>query len=476
MRPARGEHVLVAHTAGQRRVVAACCQRSRDAGVHPGLPVAQARAVLPAGTVRLEEATPAADAARLRALAVWARRFSPLVQVDGADGLWLDITGCAHLFGGEEGMCKAVRHGLAKLGISTRVAIADTHGCAWAVARFGDMDIAIVPVGGQRKAMSPLPIAALGLHAKTNRALEELAIDRVGHLLDIPRGVLPARFGKELLLALDCTLGHAMEPLDPVRPVAPCRAERAFDGYTTNVEPIELAIRELLGEACGQLEERGRGARRLVVELGRYELEPVRLVIALSVPSRDPKHLWTLVRPRLERAHLGFGVDRVAVTTTRDAPMPGAQAEQWEDRARSSKAAAGELVDVLAGRLGANAVRGAVLTQSHLPERAFDWTAPLAAQAHDVRPPGTRPTLLFEPPMETTAVALTPDGPVHRIRWQGEDRVVVSCVGPERLGHEWWRGRGSTRDYFRVRCEDGTCLWVARARETGRWYVHGVWA
>jgi protein ImuB len=476
VRPARAEHVLVAQTVGQRRVVAACCERSRDAGVHLGLPVAQARAVLPAGTVRLEEATPGSDASRLRALAVWARRFSPLVQVDGTDGLWLDITGCAHLFGDEASMCRAVREELAKLGISTRLAIADTHGCAWALARFGEAEITIVPPGGQRQAMAPLPVEALGVDSKTIRALDELAIDRVAHLLDIPRGVLPARFGRDLLLALDRALGHAMEPLDPVRPITPCKAERIFDGYTTNLEAIELAVREVLGEACAQLESRGRGARQLVVELGRYELESLRLAVATSVPSRDPKHLWTLVRPRLERAHLGFGVERVAVTATRDALMPGSQAEQWEDRRRSSMAAAGELVDVLTGRLGVNAVRGAVLTQSHLPERAFDWTAPLAAPVHDVRPPGTRPTSLFEPPMETTAMALTPDGPVHRIRWQGEDRVVVSCVGPERLGHEWWRGRGSTRDYFRVRCEDGACLWVARARETGRWYVHGVWA
>lgn len=468
--------MLIAENIGQRRVVVARCERSREAGVHPGLPVAQARAVLPTGTVRLEEATPRSDAVRLRALAVWARRFSPLVQVDGINGLWLDITGCAHLFGGEEGMCNAVHEGLARLGITVHLGIADTHGCARAVARFGQTEIAIVPPDGQREAMAPLPVEALGLDARTNRALDELAIDRVGHLLDVPRGVLPARFGRELLLALDRALGHAMEPLDPVRPIAPCRAERTFDGYTTNLEGIELAVREVLGDTCSQLEERGRGARRLVVELGRYELDPLRLAVAMSVPSRDPKHLWTLVRPRLERAHLGFGVERVTVTATRDAHMPGAQIEQWQDSARSSMAEAGELVDVLSGRLGMNAVRGAVLTQSHLPERAFDWTAPMEVPRDDARPSGTRPTALFEPPMETSAVALTPDGPVHRIRWQGEDRVVVSCVGPERIGHEWWRGRGSTRDYFRVRCEDGACLWVARARETGRWYVHGVWA
>lgn len=460
---------------GQRRVVAACCDRSAEMGVVVGLPVAQARGVLPAGSVRIETHTPERDGMRLRALAVWARRFSPLVQPDGVDGLWLDITGCAHLFGGEADMCEAVEAGLAKLGIRCRLGIADTHGCAWAAARFGDDPI--VPSSAQRNAMGPLPIAALGVNEATVAALAELAIDRVEHLLQVPRNVLPSRFGHELLLVLDRALGHAIEPLNPVRPVAPCRSERVFDGYTTNVEAIGLAVRELLGEVCAELQGRGRGARRLVVELGRYELATLPITITTSVPTNDAKHLWVLVRPKLERAHLGFGVERVAITATRDALMVQRQGEQWGEGEDTSEAGAAELIDVLVGRLGPSSVRGAVLSESHLPERAFEWVAPMAKRRRvDIRPPGERPTTLLDPPVPTTALALTPDGPVHRIHWRGEDHTVIACAGPERIGSEWWRGNGSTRDYFRVRCEDGCCLWVARARETGRWYVHGVWA
>lgn len=464
-------------TDGQRRVVVACCDRAVEAGVVVGLPVAQARAVLPTGAVRIETHTPERDAVRLRSLAVWARRFSPLVQPDGVDGLWLDITGCAHLFGGEDGMGEAITVGLDKLGIRSRLGIADTHGCAWAVARFGEAGTTIVPPGQQRTAMVCLPVAALGVDEPTVAALAELAIDRVEHLLHIPRSVLPSRFGRSLLLALDCALGQAIEPINPVRPVAPCRSDRVFDGYTTSVEAIGLAVRELLGDLCTQLHGRGRGARRVVIELGRYELDALPITVTTSVPTNDAKHLWVLVRPKLERAHLGFGVERVTITATRDALIVQRQGEQWGDRAEASDAEAAELIDVLAGRLGPSSVRGAVLSESHLPERAFDWVPPMAKHRDtDIRPPGERPTMLLEPPIPTTALALTPDGPVHRIHWRGEDRTVIACAGPERIGSEWWRGNGSTRDYFRVRCEDGCCLWIARARETGRWYVHGVWA
>ena len=467
--------MLLVDTDGQRRVVTACCAASAQMGITPGMPVAQARAVLPAERVRLEQARPQADATRLRALAVWARRFSPLVQPDEPDGLWLDITGCAHLFGGEDGMARAVAMGLDRLGFACRIAIADTHGCAWGIARFADAHATIVPPGEQRTALAPLPISALGVDARTVAALAELGIDRVEHLLDIPRKVLPARFGRELLLTLDSALGQAIEPISPVRPVAPCRSERAFDGYTTDMETIGLAVRGLLEDLGEQLVARGRGARRVVIELGRYELDSLPISVSLSVPSRDAKHLWTLVRPRLERSHLGFGVERITITATHDALIVPRQ-QHWHDN-HIEQANPAELIDVLAGRLGERAVRGAQLAQSHLPERAFIWMSPMAKRRDDdTRPPGPRPPTLLEPPLPTNAIALTPDGPVHRIHWRGQDLNVLACVGPERIAGEWWRGPGSTRDYFRVRCEGGVCLWVARARETGRWYIHGVWA
>ncbi|MEQ8844945.1 MAG: DNA polymerase Y family protein [Phycisphaerales bacterium] len=474
---AGGEHVLVVGERGPRRLVVCCCERASDAGVEVGMPAAQARAVLPAGTTRLVPEAPERVAQRLRALAVWARRFSPLVQTDGDDGLWLDITGCAHLFGGEDAMATLVIEGLAALGISARAAIADTRGCAWALARFGNSPTRVVPPGEQRDALAPLPVAALGLDTKLQTALSELAIDRIEHLLDIPRKVLPSRFGASVLLALDSAMGHAMEVLDPVRPVAPCRAERMFDGYTTSTEAIELATRELLDGLATQLLERGRGARRVVLELVRYELASLRLSISLAAPSNDPKHLWTLLRPKLERAHLGFGVEGIRVTAPRDALLGHEQAQHWRAGQAADDKRARLLIDVLSSRLGETNVRGAVPSESHLPERAFVWTRPMHPKPQRQHATSvTRPTVLLEPPVPTTAIALTPDGPVHRIRWKGQDLAVVACRGPERIAGEWWRGPGSTRDYFRVRCEGGVCLWVARSRENGSWYVHGWWA
>ena len=71
----------------------------RALGLSIGLPLANARAICPELTVF--DADEAADAKTLNDIADWCDRFTPLVALDPPHGLFLDITGCAHLFGGE---------------------------------------------------------------------------------------------------------------------------------------------------------------------------------------------------------------------------------------------------------------------------------------------------------------------------------------------------------------------------------------
>ena len=71
-------------------------------GLYKGQPLANARAMVqPLAIVPADEK---ADAALLDEIADWCDRFTPLVSLDAPDGLLLDITGAAHLFGGEAAM------------------------------------------------------------------------------------------------------------------------------------------------------------------------------------------------------------------------------------------------------------------------------------------------------------------------------------------------------------------------------------
>lgn len=468
-------------THGGRRIVAHACERARRAGVSPGMTLAHARALLPPGGPIIAPFRPERDAAALHALAVWSVRFTPVAMPDEPDGLLLDVAGCERLYGSARAIADRIAEELTRRGWSVRIAAAPTFACAWAVARYGGANLAVVPEGREREAMAPLPVRALRIGAGAETALLELGITTVGHLLDLPRSALPGRFGPDLLMRLDQALGLAMEVLTPVRPCEPAKAERVFDGPTTSIEGITTAARELIGSLCGELARRESGATRVDLELRRSDLGPLRLTAVLSRPSRNPRHLWALLGPQIERAHLGFGVEELSIVASGAARVRHEQEERWlAGRSSAEDAAWGELIDTITGRCGPDGVLRLEPVESHVPERAIRWR-PLAEPA----PRGAgraavvesdRPSILFGEPEEAEAIALAPDSPPSRLRWRGREHILVAGIGPERIGPEWWRGPGGARDYFKVQDEAGLWLWVYRDLSSKRWFVHGLWA
>ena len=446
-----------------------------------GLTVVHARALLTNGEAVIMPQQPERDQAALKTLARWALRFSPIVATDPPDGLRLDVAGCERLFGGERRLLNLIADAVERLGFRTRVAMTPTFAGAWAVTRFGAARRTIVCEGDHRRVLADLPVAALRIEQDVVEALGEVGIQRIGHLLGLPRSSLPARFGHELLTRLDEAVGRAPETIDPVRPVSPVMVERVFSGPVTQLEAIELTVRELVAELSGILERRECGACRVELRVDRFDAGPLSETLTLSRPSRDAKHLWSLLRPRVESINLGWGVERLCLAAPHLGRLPHEdQTWGWADEStdhRKLDHSFGELLDTLGNRLGQERVVRAEPVASHLPER---WgQTPLPAAGNGVCPPfsADRPSLLLERPEPVEVIAMTPEGPPSWFRWRGLDQRVTASAGPERLAMEWWRGSSpATRDYFKVQDEHGRWLWIYRILESGRWFVHGVWA
>lgn len=474
--------VLIVRTVGQRKLVSACCRRTLDTGVRRGMTVADARGVFPPEAVVVAPDDPVRTAAALSALGRWAHRFSPRVALDPPDGLLLDITGCDHTLGGEEAIRRAACADLARFGVRAACVIAPTFAAAAALARHGQAGI--VGDADLRPAVAALPVAALRLDAKQAAGLAEVGLERLGQVMDLPRSVLPARFGPDLLLQLDRLLGRAIQTIETIRPEEPVRAGIVFDGPTHRWESIEAVVRSLITDLCRQLARRDTGVIRAVLTLTRSDLPPAPLAFTLSVPTHDPRHLWSLVRPRLERTHLGFGVEALDLLAERTARIGHTQSHAWSaaESGVADQQAFGRLIDGLTNRLGRDRILRAGLVQSHRPERAVA----MVPAGDGVQPPSGpgadggvfRPTLLYAAPEPASVIALTPDGPVHRLTWRDQTAEVITCLGPERIGPEWWRvsrSHARTRDYFILQAEDGRWLWVFRDLTGGGWFVHGVW-
>lgn len=469
------------------------CPLAARAGVRRGTPLTDALASLPGGVAALvEPATPERDANALRALAERLTRFSPVVAPDGADGILLDIAGCEHLFGGEAAMVREVARSLRRLGLHCRVAVASTFACARAVSRYGPHDYASVPPGREADALAPLPLRALCIGDETAEALAELGVRSIGQAMHLRRRDLPVRFGDALLLRLDEAMGRALESIEPVRPSPPPTARRDFEGPSTAIESISLATLDQLRALCDLLRGAGHGARLLRVRLDRVGpkadplAQPIDIEINLARPSRDARHLWTMLRPRIETVNMGFGVEAVEIVALRTGRLRHAQtvADFDESGVRVADecalhAARAELIDALTARLGADAVVRAVARESHTPERAYSLIPAAAEEPRQTArlTNADRPTKLFDRPEPVDAVSLVPDGPVMSVRWRGVDRRIVSSVGPERVGPEWWvEGERDTRDYTKALTDDGRWIWLFRRLRDGAWFVHGEWA
>jgi protein ImuB len=437
--------------------------------------VAQARALVPGLDIR--DADPEADSALLQRLALFAaRRWTPRAAVSPPDGLFLDLTGASHLFGGEEAMCRRILAFCRRAGFSARIAVAGTPGAAYALARFGPF--ALCPPGGEAEALAPLPLAALRVEEPVLAAARRLGLETVGDLLSLPRGPLQRRFGKTLLARLDQALGRSGEPIEPVVPEEPPSAVLRFAEPIATAEAIEKALEILLDRLIGSLRNEGLGVRRLALLADRVDGAVQQTAVGTSRATRDPAHLRRLLWAKIEKIEPGFGLDSIRLVAGRVEPLAPEQLSG--DKPVSDLA---ELVDRLAGRLGAKRLYRATAVESDVPERSVGRVGPLDDAFS--WPKWPRPVRLLVPPERVeNVVALLPDQPPRRFTWRGRAYRVARADGPERIHGEWWKRTAEAegvRDYFQVEDEEGSRFWLYRRGDgvdhrTGdlSWYLHGV--
>ncbi|MRX49152.1 DNA polymerase Y family protein [Paracoccus sp. S-4012] len=446
------------------------------AGLRAGMNLADARALQPELATRPHD--PEAEARALTALTRWAGRFSPWVGRE-ADGLALDLTGSAHLFGGEVAAMERIGLGLARAGLTARLAAAPTRGAAHALARFGPPGASVDDLADLPAALGPLPPAALRLAPETCERLARLGLDRIAQLLEMPRGPLARRMGPELILRLDQALGAVPEPVTPeaLPPV--------FAARLTLPEPIGLladlaaGLERLLARLCERLEAAERGALTLVLEARRVDGSPERAAIRLARPMRDPAALARLMAPKLDGIEAGFGIDALRLSAPQTGALRAVQAEAAGEAAKGEALA--DLVSRLGNRLGFEAVTAFRPAASHLPDRSFQIVeARFAPPPEPWHLPAPRPLRLFppEPVLEPDTARQPTEPPVPaRFRWRRMVFSTVAASGPERIAPEWWFDlpvwRTGPRDYWRVVTEEGRMLWLYRALGEPGWWAEG---
>lgn len=498
--PAAEPPLVTTQKNGPRVELAAVNASARARGLAPGMALTMARAQVPGLEVRA--ADPDGDAAELRALAeLIARRWAPTVMISDADGLFIDLTGVAHLHGGEERFAHRLIRLLTRYGIGARVAVADTAGAAWALARFGLRDDQTLLIPCKSSQLCKLPVTALRLEAPALELLARLGIERIGQLLDMARAPLVRRFGRAIALRIDQLTGRAPEPFDPVEPPQRVAVEQRFAEPIATPEAIEHWLRNLMARLSVALAQAGQGARAVELIAARVDGVPQRLRLGFARATRDAEHMLRLTLRRIEEIEPGYGIDAIALHVRHADPLgPEALSPELAGRTEPDLA---PLVDTLANRIGLDRLWRAVAIESDVPERAVAFVSPLdpptrvaaTLRRDDVRrlngrvpdhpwhPRWPRPVRMLRRPEQVHHVmAELPDQPPRRFTWRGVTHRVVRAEGPERIAGEWWRRpaeRHAVRDYFRVEDEKGRRFWLYRRGdgllpETGdlSWFLH----
>jgi protein ImuB len=431
-----------------------------------------------------------ADQALLESIADWCDRFTPLVANDPPDGLLLDVTGVAHLFGGEKAMLTQVRDRIAAQGFAVQAAIAGTTLAARALARHAK-DMIVAP-GGEKTALAPLPISALDCGEEKLRALKRAGLKTIAQVAARGRDELTARLGANFLTRLAILLGAEEKPMSPRRPLPDLSAEHRFAEPVATEAVITQSLHTLAVSLSEILEREGKGLRILEAVFFRADGKMARIEVKTGAPLRDPKVMLKLLNQRLDALadplDPGFGFDLIRLEASFAEKTQAAEASFDTDE--NARWQVGFLLDRLSARFGEARVQRFVPQDTHIPEAQG---AAVPAQDRDSdgvwrrrrknTDPPLRPLRLLEKPEEIHSVmASVPDGPPARFSWRRAQFEVVRAEGPERIAMEWWRHEKPTRDYFRVETQDGQRFWLYRDglfRELGlatRWYLQGIFA
>lgn len=463
-----------------RMMITAISPLAQSQGIEIGMRSADAKAICPGLEVLNDK--PGRAAKLLKGLGEWCVRYSPTVMIDEflMDGLFMDVSGCTHLWGGERNYLKEIISRLSAKGYTVRLAMADTAGAAWAISHFGTVT-PLIPIGGHVEALLPLPPEALRLSEGTLSKLRKLGFHRIKSFIGMPRAVLRRRFGEDFLARLGQALGTVMEVIQPLQiPVL-------FQERLPCLEPIktrngiEIAITRLLENLCLRLQNEGKGLRVGILTCYRIDGEIVQIDIGTNGASHSVSHLFALFQLKIEQIRPALGIELFVLDAPKvDDVMPGQEA-LWAENPGLDDQSVIRLLDRVAGKVGSAAICRYVPDTHYWPERSFKKSATITEKPlSDWRIDQPRPTELLKRPEPIDVMALIPDHPPKFFIYKGTKHLVVKADGPERIEREWWLDAGEHRDYYQAEDEQGQRYWLFRSGHYGsegyKWFIHGFFA
>lgn len=462
-----------------RKVITAVSPLAKVQGICKGMVLADAKAIH--SSLEAFDDKPKLARQLLQRIAEWCIRFTPVSAIDPPEGIILDASGCTHLWGCDEAYIADIKKRLAARGYTIRIAIADTVGAAWAVARFSKEGF-VVEEGKHLAALITLPTAALRLDATVLERLHKLGLRQIADFINMPRPALRRRFGQSLLTKMDQASGEAEEIISPVYPVEPYQERLPCLEPIVTLTGIEIALQRLLESLCKRLRKEGKGLRAAYFRGYRLDGGAQGIEIETSRASQNETHLFQLCSLKLSTIEPAAGIELFVLEATSVEDTAPVQEGLWQTAGGLNDVRVAELIDRLGNRIGSQNIYRFLPAEHWWPERSVKRTASLTEQSTTAwRKDRPRPMQLLPIPERIDVTAPVPDYPPMNFRYRGKLHKVVKADGPERIEQEWWIQEEEHRDYYAVEDEEGCRYWLFRsghydAEKNNQWFLHGFFA
>jgi protein ImuB len=477
----RGQPFALTVLSHGKKIITKTNSHAEVLGVYQNMAAADAKAIVP--SLLLFDDINGQDTRLLKAMGEWCIRYTPVAAIDpyGDDksGLLLDVSGCAHLWGGEQSYLEHILQQLRSRGYEVKGAMAGTIGCAWAIAHFGKASTVIAP-GKQADALLALSPAALRLEPAVFQRLYKLGLTSIKSFTSMPRSSLRRRFGQGLLDRIDHALGLTEESIHPLQPVKPYEERLPCLEPIVTRTGIDIALHRLMEMLCKRLQQENKGLRAAVFKGYRVDGKTEQVNIGTNHASYHAKHLLKLFESKLSMIEPGLGIELFILEASKVEEVSPVQEMLWSDTKGLNDQSIIELLDRMAGKLGNHTIHRYLPDEHYWPERSIKRAMSLKdTPCIPWQADRPRPVRLLRKPETIEVTAPVPDYPPMNFRYKGQLHTIKKADGPERIEREWWIEEGQHRDYYYVEDEHGQRYWLFRSGhydDNYQWFIHGFFA
>jgi hypothetical protein len=473
----KGDAVVLAFGDRADAVIGQCSHRAAEAGVQPGMTVAQGHSLC-AGLVAVS-CSGIPEQVESQKLVGLLQQLSPRVE-EAKPGLYfLSLAGLLRLHGSEQALAGRILSMLGSRGLPATVGIAGSATAARVAAEISEPGtFTVVPRGRERRFLAGLSIAFLDPSPAFAEQLDALGITTIAQLAALPAGEIARRFGPEGTCLQAMAAGQERAPA--VFAALPSDTACVFHfNFSCMQQAILLRhIRRMAGGLFGERALSDRAATGLRIELDLENGTRTMFTLAINRPAVSPSPFLRQLRERLQTTHFKAGVAGITVALEGITRAPVRQLECSHAGSSSLQGKPG------GGDKSSNAIvpfTSARLLASHLPEESFVLTPGKGRAVNNPREEAARipayasGTLagmrLLSPPR---SVAVTEHrGIPATFRRGSRTHAIAQRRGPWELSGRWW-DREFDRRYFEVETGAGERYLLFCDRPGACWYLQGV--